>query len=103
MVDAWHSNIGAAILENWEIPEAIRNAVQNFGIKDYEHFGSADLTDIIIASDMLDANFETDSNRKINWEQLPSALLRLNLNEEISTQVHKQSHIELGLILGSIT
>jgi putative nucleotidyltransferase with HDIG domain len=102
VVDAWHSNIGAAILENWTVSDAIRNAVQNFGNPDYVHRGSFDLTDVIFSADLLDAHFDERSHRKLNWEALPAVVSKLELDEEKSEQLHELMKIELDAFLSVI-
>ncbi|PRC95039.1 HDOD domain-containing protein [Solimicrobium silvestre] len=103
VVDDWHSNIGAAILENWEVSDDIRNAVQNFGNPKYEHLGALDLTDVIVAADILDAHFDDRSKRKLNWDELPTVLLHLELDAEKSEQLRESTKIELDQLLGSIS
>jgi len=103
LVDAWHSNIGAAILDNWEISDAIRNAVQNFGNAQYVHRGPLDLTEVLFAADLLDAHFDIHSSQEINWDELSPVLSRLNLTREIGEQLHEMMKAELENFLGSIT
>ena len=103
LVDAWHSNIGAAILENWSISDDIRNAVQNFGNAQYVHRGAFDLTDAIFAADLLDAHYDERSSHKINWEELPDVLSKLGLDEEKAEQLHLMMNEELENFLSAIT
>ena len=102
LVDAWHSNIGAAILENWEIPDEIRNAVQDFGTREIGQRTAPDLTDIIIAADLLDAHIDERSKYTINWETLPASLTRLHLNADNSKALLDEAKIELDIILKSL-
>jgi len=102
LVDAWHSNIGAAILDNWAISDDVRNAVQNFGNSSYVHEGSFDLTDAIFAADILDAHFDVRSNRKIDWQRPPEVLNKLEITEEKANQLHELMNIELKTFLSSI-
>jgi putative nucleotidyltransferase with HDIG domain len=102
LVDAWHSDIGAAILENWSVSEDIQNAVRNFRNSDYVHRGTVDLTDAIFAADMLDAHFDESSPQKINWEERPSVLSKLDLDEEKSQLLFEQMKVELDNFLSSI-
>ncbi len=102
LVDAWHSNIGAAILENWEIPDEIRNAVQDFGTREIGQRTVPDLTDIIIAADLLDAHIDERSKYTINWETLPASLTRLHLNADNSKALLDEAKIELDIILKSL-
>lgn len=103
VVDAWHSNIGAAILENWEVSEEIRNAVQNFGNPEYVHNGTSDLTDVIVSADLLDAHFDERSHRRLNWEELPVVLKHLKVDVETSEQWHESAQIELDQLLKAIS
>lgn len=102
MVDAWRSNIGAAILENWEIPNEIRTAVQNIDNPSYENLGTANLSDVMVAADVLDAHFDETSTRKINWEAVHPILFHLGINAEIANEIAKASQVELEILLNSI-
>ncbi len=102
VVDAWHSNIGAAILDNWAIPEDIRDAVQNFGNLEYVHHGSFDLTDVLFAADLLDAHFDERSQRKLDWEHVPNVIAKLNLNEEKCAELHELMKVELDAFMSAI-
>ena len=102
VVDAWHSNIGAAILDNWAIAEDIRDAVQNFGNLEYVHRGSFDLTDVIFAADLLDAHFDERSHRKLDWENPPGVIAKLNLNEEKCAEMNELMKIELDAFMSAI-
>jgi putative nucleotidyltransferase with HDIG domain len=102
MVDAWHSNIGSAILENWAVPDEVCHAVQNLGNLDYEHRGAANLTDVIVAANLLDAHFEKIPSRTIDWNKLPPALHHLTLDAGKSDELHKASRVELGALLSSV-
>jgi putative nucleotidyltransferase with HDIG domain len=103
MVDAWHSNIGAAILENWTVPDEIRHAVQNFNNPDYVHRGAIDLTEVLIAANLLDAHFENIPNRKINWDSPPPVLQHLALDAAKSEELRQASKVELDLLLSSVS
>lgn len=103
LVDAWHSNIGAAILENWSVSDEVKNAVQNFGNREYTHRGSFNLTDVIFAADILDAHFDERANRKLNWETLPGALTKFELDEQKSGQLRLLMQSELETFLSVVS
>jgi HD-like signal output (HDOD) protein len=102
LVDAWHTSIGAAILDNWSISENICSAVQNFGNKDYVHRGGVDLTDVIYAADLLDAHFDPHSHRELDWEALPPLLTRFDMTEVLANELHEQMLLELDGFLSAI-
>lgn len=103
LVDSWHSNIGAAILENWAVSDEIRNAVQNFGNVDYIHHGSLDLTDVLCAADSLDAHFDARSPRKLDWNALSPVVAKFELDEPKCTQLHELMQREVDSLLNAIT
>lgn len=49
----WHAQIGAAILENWQMPEEVCEAVRDHEDVTRTHRGAADLTDIVSAAVVL--------------------------------------------------
>jgi len=86
LVDQWHANIGTAILESWEVPEEISNAVLNGSDLAYTHRGAPDLTDVVVAADFLDGKFYSSvDGEDVEWGDLPQPLVALNLDREKST------------------
>jgi len=49
----WHPGVGRAIVENWGFPDSIAEAVDEHELLDRNHFGSADITDIVIVANQL--------------------------------------------------
>lgn len=49
----WHAQIGAAILQNWEIPEPVCDAVRDHEEAARTHWGDVDLTDILTVAVVL--------------------------------------------------
>lgn len=62
VADGWQATIGKAILENWELPEALQHAVEHQDDVEGEHLqpghtaGPASLTDVLIAAKILAAD-----------------------------------------------
>ncbi len=102
MVDAWQSDIGAAILENWEIEPDIRHAVQNFDNPGDESQGVVNLAGILIAADLLDAHFDEKSNQKIDWDSPVPVFLRLAIDKDCSKKLYEESQVELEVLLNTI-
>ena len=53
IVRDWHSNIAKALLEQWQMPEEIIGAVQEFEDLDRDHVGPADLGDVLTIACLL--------------------------------------------------
>jgi len=103
LVDHWHANIGTAILESWEVPEEIGNAVLNGADPGYSHRGPPDLTDVVAAADFLDGKFYSAvENEEQEWGELPQPLITLDLDREKSTVLIDDTRDELALIFQAI-
>jgi len=103
LIDRWHADIGTAILESWEVPEEISNAVLNGAEYGYTHRGAPDLTDVVIAADLLDGKFYSSmEGHEEEWGELPPALEMLGLDREKSTVLIDDTRDELALIFQAI-
>lgn len=102
IVDQWHTNIGAAILENWGISNEIRSAVIEHRALDRAHAGAPDLIDILAAADMLDAHFYANSDAVLDWDKLPHALAHLRLDHDKCKTLMHDTKDELYLIFQSL-
>jgi len=103
LVDQWHVNIGTAILESWEVPEEISNAVLNGADYEYTHRGQANLTDIVAAADFLDGKFYSGSEAELDWEAVPQTLVALNLDKEKCIALMEETKDELTMIFQAIS
>ena len=98
IIDRWHLSIGAAILETWEVSEEIRNAVLEHRDLERTHRGPADITDVVLAANILDAHHHVDREPIIHWDHLPPALVLLGLNKEAGDALMVDAKEELDLI-----
>ncbi|MFI4938933.1 MAG: HDOD domain-containing protein [Burkholderiales bacterium] len=103
VVDQWHANIGAAILESWEVPEEISTAVLDGADVNYTHRGPPNLTDIIAAANFLDSKFYSGSDEQMDWNVIPNTLAALELDQEKSAALMEEVKDELSLIMQAIT
>lgn len=99
LVDQWHANIGAAILESWEVSDDIREAVMNRSRDDLPLTSRASLTDVISAADFLDASFVKHSIDELNWEVLPASLVNLKLDHDQTENLMNETRHEMAQIL----
>jgi putative nucleotidyltransferase with HDIG domain len=91
----WHAELGRAILESWDMPEAICMATDNHHVLDREHPGEPDLTDIVLVAN-LHAHCTDGADRcaGLAWEALP-AVRRLGMDQESKEEVLAQSMDEI--------
>lgn len=102
VIDQWHTSIGAAILEDWDIADDIRSAVLDH--KDYpiSQGGRATLIDVVAAADYLDAHFVNESLDDLDWANVPHALKTLQINMDNIESLMQETRTELALVLSAI-
>lgn len=102
LIDDWNASIGAAILEDWEVPDEIRDAVVNF-----KHYQAApqhkiSLTDVLTTADFLDAVFVHNQPEQLNWSQVPASLQRLHIDADNLPALMLETKTELSIVLHAI-
>jgi HD-like signal output (HDOD) protein len=103
LVEQWHTDIGAAILESWNIPEDIRAAVLEGADAERSHRGPPDLADVVAAADFLDAKFHTGKEADLDWAMVPQALSALDLDREKSSALLDETREELSLMFQALS
>jgi len=99
LVDLWHVDIGAAILESWEVSDDIRTAVMEHKILTMPVTGKPTLTDVVSAANILDAHIFNQTIDQLNWETVPSALKNLDLDAEKTEKLLSETKQEIDAIL----
>ncbi len=102
LVDHWHASIGAAILENWDMDQDIRDAVMDHRMINLPLTSKPSLTDVVATADFLDAHFVNDSLSGLDWDAMPSAMKNLQLDADKCQMLMNESKVELSLILQAI-
>jgi len=102
VIDRWHLSIGAAILESWEVADEIRVAVLDHRDLERSHRGPPDLTDVVMAADILDAHHHLDREPLIDWTGLPHGLVLLHLDQQAATVLLAEVKDELDLIFQAL-
>ena len=99
LVDQWHADIGAAILDSWDLPEDVRAAVMEHKSLDTPITGKASLIDIVAAANFLDAHFVAQSIASLDWNVIPAALKNLQLDAEKTEKLMRETSQELASIM----
>jgi HD-like signal output (HDOD) protein len=102
LVDQWHINIGTAILESWDVPEEIVNAVLHGADLTYTHRGAANLTDIVVSADFLDGKFYSSDTTDVDWDTIPPFMIALDLDKPKAIALMDDTKEELALIFQAI-
>ncbi len=99
LVDQWHADIGAAILESWEVSDDIRAAVMDRRRIDLPLTPRASLTDVVSAADFLDASFVKQSIDELDWDSIPTSLINLKLDRDQTEAMLNETRHEMAQIL----
>ena len=99
LVDQWHVDIGAAILDSWDMSDDIRAAVMDHKSLDLPVTGKASLTDVVAAANYLDAHFVAQSIALLDWENCPAPLRNLHLDAENTEKLMHETKQELSAVL----
>lgn len=102
VVDQWHANIGAAILENWDVDDDVRIAVMDHRAPNLPLNTRPTLTDVIATADFLDRHFVANTLDSVNWDALPVPMRNLHLTRERLDQLREETRGELSQILKAI-
>ena len=103
LIDQWHSSIGSAILEDWEISEDIRNAVLNHRGYTPGRIAKVCLTDVLTTADFLDAHFVSENIDELDWTVAPQSLSLLGVNQENIEKLLQDTKIELTIVMKAIS
>jgi HD-like signal output (HDOD) protein len=90
----WHASVAKAILENWEMSEELIQAVAEQDDIDREGASEADLTDVMIAANMLNTYMEQPQDLVLNMSGVTS-FRRLGLDEGGCLKVLEESRGEI--------
>ena len=96
----WHTGIGRAILEDWDFPSAVVEAVDDHEALDRIRYGPADLTDVITVANIL-AHWEKPTQKPFDLDGLPG-LDRLELTVESAVEKLNVSRHEVESIKGAL-
>jgi HD-like signal output (HDOD) protein len=102
IVGEWHASIGKAILENWEFPESMAQAVGEQEELARHEPAQADLSDVLAVAILISRHSPSEPDVVQALEGLPSSA-RLGLSEMRIVSVMRDSALEvkaLGAALG---
>ena len=90
IMDAWHTTIGAALIESWKFSEELAAAVRDHELYDIKGVRSPNLTDVVSVANLLANQQKDESANQVDLNKIP-ACHRLRLHPEISTEIIRAS------------
>ncbi len=97
IMDAWHTTIGAAIIESWKFSEELAAAVRDHELYDLEGVRTPNLTDVVSVANLLANQQNAEPRNQVDLKKIP-ACRRLRLHPEISTEVIRASEKEIHVL-----
>lgn len=91
----WHTEIAQSILESWEIPEEIASAVRDHDMLDRNHSGPVDLTDVVMAANIL---AEPGAVKALVDQGTPAHFGQLTLDPEMCQAIMLDTNEEIKQI-----
>ena len=101
IIPDWHTGIGHAILEDWDFPASLVEAVDEHETVDRSHVGQADLIDVIATANLL-AHAQKPTEKSVDLDSVP-ALERLKLTAEMAIEKLNESRAEVESIKAAFT
>jgi len=98
----WHAGIGKVILEAWGFTEEIIHATDEHEIIDDKSNRAANLTDVVIASNLLSHIGKASPYSDIDYSALPS-FKRLGLDAEHIAKIMTQSKTQINSMIQALS
>jgi len=95
LVAGWHAQIGKAVLENWQFPEEMAEAIGNQTEYERRWRHDADLTDVLISSIVLADAMKSPAPRAIAMEGI-SAFQTIGLNNQDCAAILTHAEYQVG-------
>lgn len=95
----WSNEIGQSILESWEIPEEIAIAVRDHDILERTHNGPANLTDVVMAANIL---AEPGAIQTLVAQGAPARFGQLSLDSETCQSIMLDTNEEIKQIASAL-
>lgn len=97
----WHTGIGRNILEAWNFSEEFCLVADEHEVLNRELEGPADLTDVVMVSNLFVRDIPYEVVPAIDWENV-HATRRLNLNKDNATKIMQESDEEISSIIQAL-
>lgn len=101
IINDWHAQIGKAILENWDFPEVMVQAVADQQDLHRDHVDGADLSDVIAIAILMASFTEDLDGLQIALQGVPAAR-RLGLDSTKTQAVMQDSAAEVGALRSAL-
>ncbi len=97
LLRTWHASIGKAILENWELPDDVVQAVADHEDIARENRGPPDLTDIVTVAVMMAAYADHPTDLELNMQGIQS-FHRLELDGAKAEKIMEDTKTEIAAL-----
>jgi HD-like signal output (HDOD) protein len=96
----WHANVGRAIVENWQFPERIADAIGDHENADRQ-VTAGDLTDVLTVAVMMSVFMDKDADLELNMQGV-QAFWRLQLDNEKCMSIIRDCREEITALRSAL-
>lgn len=100
ILEDWHTGIGHAILDDWQFPIDVVQAVDEHETLDRTHVGHADLTDVVTVANLL-ARHGTPTQKDVDLADVP-AFERMKLTPERAFELLEATRSDINSIRNAL-
>lgn len=97
----WHPGVGRAIVETWGFSDAIAEAVDEHEVLEREHYGGADIADIVIVANQL-AHLDVNDNDACEALLLSPSCKRVGIGPDDLKTLLEESDEEISSITAAL-
>ncbi len=94
-INAWYADVGRVIVESWDFPEQIVDAVGEHEIVDRKKSDPVEIKDIISVANLLVQADEEQNIEHLKLDQIPS-FLRMNIDDETVKNLTREFDEEIS-------
>ena len=101
IMNDWHTPIGKSILENWQFPDHVLEAVDLHEVDDRASYTEPDLTDVIIVANLFSNTIASSDEEIVDFSQVESCV-RMGIDEQKFHEVMAESKNEIEEMMSAL-
>lgn len=101
IINDWHTSIGKSILENWEFPDHVLEAIDLHEDTERQLFGEPDLTDVIIVANLFANVISDDAVAAVDFATVASCN-RMGIEAQEFHEVMTESKSEIDELVNAL-
>ena len=101
IMSEWHAEIGKAVVESWELPDHVVQAVSAHGDHERHKYGPPDVIDVLIVANVVANAMEQRTIDELDFDGV-SAFARLEIDASVVDKFVTESREELDALMSAL-